>query len=332
MASTLSHELNQPLAAITSYATACENFVDARPPRSEPVRQALRGIRTQAERAGQVIRSVQSFLRRRAVDRSGLDLAALIRGLEPLLRLQAARTGARVVVEVPPGTAVLADRIMLEQVLLNLTRNGFEAMAEVPMADRVLQVVARPLGHDERGERVEVAVVDRGRGVPAEVDASWPAGPACLLLDVRMHELSGIETFERLRARKPAMPAPVIFLTGHGDISMAVDAVKNGAFDFFEKPFNDNRLADRVAQALAESQSRLMQADSSGRIRTRLERLTSRERDVMALILEGKLNKIIADELGISMRTVEVHRSNVFSKMGVRSAVELARLLENIKD
>lgn len=169
MASTLSHELNQPLAAITSYATACENFVDARPPRSEPVRQALRGIRTQAERAGQVIRSAQSFLRRRAVDRSGLDLAALIRGLEPLLRLQAARTGARVVVEVPPGTAVLADRIMLEQVLLNLTRNGFEAMAEVPMADRVLQVVARPLGHDERGERVEVAVVDRGRGVPAEV-------------------------------------------------------------------------------------------------------------------------------------------------------------------
>jgi two-component system sensor histidine kinase DctS len=169
MASTLSHELNQPLAAITSYATACENFVDAQPPRPEPVRQALRGIRTQAERAGQVIRSVQSFLRRRAVDRSGVDLAALIRGLEPLLRLQAGRTGARVVVDVPPGTAVLADRIMLEQVLLNLTRNGFEAMAEVPAAERVLQVVARPLEHDERGERVEVSVVDRGRGVPPEV-------------------------------------------------------------------------------------------------------------------------------------------------------------------
>jgi two-component system, LuxR family, response regulator DctR len=164
-----------------------------------------------------------------------------------------------------------------------------------------------------------------GEAFLATVDAAWPAGPACVLLDVRMHELSGIETFERLRARKPAMPAPVIFLTGHGDISMAVDAVKNGAFDFFEKPFNDNRLADRVVQALAESQSRLMQADSSGRIRTRLERLTSREKDVMALILKGKLNKIIADELGISMRTVEVHRSNVFSKMGVRSAVELAR-------
>jgi two-component system response regulator DctR len=176
------------------------------------------------------------------------------------------------------------------------------------------------------------ATYPSGEAFLATVDGGWPGGPACVLLDVRMRELSGIETFDRLRARKPAMPAPVIFLTGHGDISMAVDAVKNGAFDFFEKPFNDNRLADRVVQALAESQSRLVHADSAGRIRNRLDRLTSREKDVMALILKGKLNKIIADELGISMRTVEVHRSNVFSKMGVRSAVELARLLENVRD
>jgi two-component system response regulator DctR len=171
-----------------------------------------------------------------------------------------------------------------------------------------------------------------GEAFLAGIDSEWPRGPACVLMDVRMKELSGIETFDRLRARRPSMPAPVIFLTGHGDISMAVEAVKNGAFDFFEKPFNDNRLADRITQALAESRSRLEQDDSSARIRHRLERLTSRERDVMDRILQGRLNKIIADELGISMRTVEVHRSNVFSKMGVRSAVELARLLEKLKD
>lgn len=176
------------------------------------------------------------------------------------------------------------------------------------------------------------AAYPSGEAFLASIDADWPAGPACVVLDVRMNGLSGIETFDTLRARKPHLPAPVIFLTGHGDISMAVDSVKNGAFDFFEKPFNDNRLVDRVMQALQESASRLQQADSSGRIRGRLDRLTSRERDVMDLILKGKLNKIIADELGISMRTVEVHRSNVFSKMGVRSAVELARLLENLKD
>jgi two-component system response regulator DctR len=171
-----------------------------------------------------------------------------------------------------------------------------------------------------------------GESFLADVGPAWPVGPACVLMDVRMTGLSGLETFDRLRARKPTLPAPVIFLTGHGDISMAVDAVKNGALDFFEKPFNDNRLVDRVMQAMAQSQSRLEHADNSGRIRGRLDRLTSRERDVMSLILEGKLNKTVADELGISMRTVEVHRSNVFSKMGVRSAVELARLLETIKD
>jgi two-component system, LuxR family, response regulator DctR len=176
------------------------------------------------------------------------------------------------------------------------------------------------------------ASFESGEQFLAAFDADWPAGPACVLLDVRMRELSGIATFDRLRARKPYNPAPVIFLTGHGDISMAVDSVKNGAFDFFEKPFNDNRLVDRVLQALQESAGRLLQADSSDRIRSRLDRLTSRERDVMTLILKGKLNKIIADDLGISMRTVEVHRSNVFSKMGVRSAVDLARLLENLKE
>ncbi len=193
-------------------------------------------------------------------------------------------------------------------------------------------VLADALGLLMMSRGLSSATYPSGEAFLATVDAGWPVGPACVLMDVRMKALSGIETFDLLRARRPATPAPVIFLTGHGDISMAVDAVKNGAFDFFEKPFNDNRLVDRVMQALSESRSRLTQADSSGRIRNRLDRLTSREKDVMALILKGKLNKIIADELGISMRTVEVHRSNVFSKMGVRSAVELARLLENLKD
>ena len=169
MASTLSHELNQPLAAITSYAAACENLVAQQPSHPERVAQALRGIRTQAERAGQVIRSMQSFLRRRAIERDEVDLGALIRGLEPLLRMQAARTGARIDIAIPQGTLAFADRIMLEQVLLNLARNGFEAMAEFPAVERVLEIAATPSGADERGERVAVQVIDRGRGVPPEV-------------------------------------------------------------------------------------------------------------------------------------------------------------------
>ena len=169
MASTRSHDLNQPLAAITRDAAACENLVDAEPARPEPVRQALRGIRTQAECVGQMIRSVQSFLRQRAMHRSEIDLAARVRGIEPLLKLQATRTGARIDLDVPARALAWADRIMLEQVLLNLTCNGFEAMSDMPADQRAPQLIARPCHDDERGERVQVSVIDRGRGVPPEI-------------------------------------------------------------------------------------------------------------------------------------------------------------------
>lgn len=169
MASTLSHELNQPLAAITSYAAACENLMVTASQRPEPIRQALRGIKAQAERAGQVIRSVHAFLKRRQIERAECNLAALVHGLEPLIRLQAARTGAGLEVDIDPDTIVHADRIMLEQVMLNLTRNGFEAMSDVPPRDRVLELLARRIAQDERGDRIEVSVVDRGRGVPTDV-------------------------------------------------------------------------------------------------------------------------------------------------------------------
>jgi two-component system response regulator DctR len=117
---------------------------------------------------------------------------------------------------------------------------------------------------------------------------------------------------------------PVIFLTGHGDVPMAVDSLKRGAFDFFEKPFNDNKLMDRVLQALDSSR----QAGLMAAVQQRLQGLSAREQEVLSLILEGNMNKIIADKLGISMRTVEVHRAHIFDKMNVKTAVELARLLK----
>ncbi|GGC16260.1 DNA-binding response regulator [Oxalicibacterium flavum] len=145
-----------------------------------------------------------------------------------------------------------------------------------------------------------------------------------VLLDVRMPDLSGIALFDLLATRGLTQTFPVIFLTGHGDVPMAVDALKRGAFDFFEKPFNDNKLMDRVQEALIASE----QAIESAAIHTRLAALSSREREVLDLILEGKMNKVIADKLGISMRTVEVHRAHIFDKMNVKTAVELARLLK----
>lgn len=149
-------------------------------------------------------------------------------------------------------------------------------------------------------------------------------GGDCLLLDIRMPATSGVALFETMDARGLAARLPVIFLTGHGDVPMAVSALKRGAFDFFEKPFNDNSLMDRVEEALAASRT----AGVSAAVNQRLAALSAREREVLDLILEGKMNKIIADCLGISMRTVEVHRAHIFDKMNVKTAVELARLLK----
>jgi two-component system response regulator DctR len=156
--------------------------------------------------------------------------------------------------------------------------------------------------------------------------AAWTEDIAgCLLLDIRMGGMSGLELFERLQ--EVGNRLPVIFLTGHGDVPMAVSALKKGAFDFVEKPFDDNELVNRVLEALQLDQRQRANAASSDSLNGRLGRLTTRERQVMELILAGKFNKVIADELQISMRTVEVHRANLFEKMGVRTAVELSQLM-----
>lgn len=157
----------------------------------------------------------------------------------------------------------------------------------------------------------------------------WPLDPSCLLLDVRMPGLSGLALFERLVEAGLTRTLPVIFLTGHGDVPTAVAAVQRGAFDFFEKPFSDNRLVDRIEQALAASGAAIRERDDHARAAAALAELTDREREVMRLIIAGRPNKLIADDLDISVRTVEVHRARIFDKMHVKSAVELANRLRD---
>ena len=157
-----------------------------------------------------------------------------------------------------------------------------------------------------------------------------PAQPCCLLLDVRMPGMSGLALFERLVERDLHQAMPVIFLTGHADVPTAVDTVKRGAFDFCEKPFSDNALVDRVEQALAQSAAIVRVRQEAAELRQRLSELTERERDVMRLVVDGLPNKRIAEQLAISVRTVEVHRARVFDKMEVKSAVELANLLRRL--
>ena len=197
---------------------------------------------------------------------------------------------------------------------------------------------------DDAGVRDALAWLLRSRHVPSQPFGSahafqdWmlaqgngalkPAQPTCLLLDVRMPGLSGLALFDWLVARGLHTAMPVIFLTGHADVPTAVDAVKRGAFDFCEKPFSDNALVDRVLEALRQSGVIVNAQKSQDQLQARLAELTEREQDVMRLVVMGLPNKLIADQLDISVRTVEVHRARVFEKMGVKSAVELANLVQ----
>jgi two-component system response regulator FixJ len=156
-----------------------------------------------------------------------------------------------------------------------------------------------------------------------------PQQPGCLILDVRMPGMSGLDLQQELNVRGAIIP--VIFITGHGDIPMAVEAMQQGAFDFLQKPFRDQDLIDRIQRALAKDQAERAQLRERDRIKERLESLTAREREVLDLVTSGKPNKIMAADLGVSQRTVEIHRSRVMEKMGASSLAQLVRMVLDLK-
>jgi two-component system response regulator FixJ len=147
----------------------------------------------------------------------------------------------------------------------------------------------------------------------------------CIVTDIRMPGIDGLALQRRLT--ELGVNLPVIVMTGHGDVPLAVEAMKAGAVDFIEKPFDGNALVDRVVACLEEEARRVELRSRHTSVKEKLGDLTQRDREVMERMLAGKYNKVIADELGISMRTVEVHRSAILRKMGVRNAIELARLI-----
>lgn len=162
------------------------------------------------------------------------------------------------------------------------------------------------------------------------LDAYDPERSGCLVLDIRMPGMSGMELQDKLVEQHAMLP--IIFITGHGDIPMAVEAMQKGAVDFITKPFRDQDLLDRINQALEqdnESRSALMEKHQ---IVQRLDSLTPREKEVLTLVVEGKANKVIAGELGVSQRTVEIHRARVMEKMQARSLAQLVRMVMIVDD
>ena len=160
---------------------------------------------------------------------------------------------------------------------------------------------------------------------PAEFLAKYdPNQPSVLVLDVRMPEMSGLEVQQHLNRNGSLLP--VILVTGHGDIPMAVQAMKDGAFDFLQKPFRDQDLIDRINAALKQDAQNRESVDRLADLRQRAQSLTPREREVMGQVVDGKANKVIAIDLGLSERTVEIHRANVMEKMAARSVAHLVKM------
>ncbi len=201
-------------------------------------------------------------------------------------------------------------------------------MSEIHASEILVHIV-----DDEEAIRDSLVWLFASRGIKATSYASGEdflvahaAGlRGVIILDLRLGGISGIEVLDRLVAA--GAEQPVIMLSGHGDVPLAVAALKRGAMDFLEKPFNDNQLVDRIVELLAIEETRQAARETRLALKDRLATLSDREREVMDLMIRGRLNKQIAGDLGIAMRTVEVHRARVLEKMGVRNGIELAALM-----
>ena len=166
---------------------------------------------------------------------------------------------------------------------------------------------------------------------PSEFLATFrPDSPGCLVLDIRMPDMSGLELQQHLN--RIGSMLPVIFITGHGDVPMAVQAMKEGAFEFIQKPFRDQDLLDRINHALKQDAEIRNTVARRAEVLHRLESLTPRERQVMDLVVDGAANKVIAIDLELSERTVEIHRAKVMEKMGARSVAHLVKLQLTLTD
>jgi FixJ family two-component response regulator len=161
------------------------------------------------------------------------------------------------------------------------------------------------------------------------LDSDWQArAPACLILDVRMPGLSGLDLQRELRSRRAILP--IVFITGHGNVPMGVNAMKDGAVDFLTKPVTDDQLIEAIGRALARAQREYAERRELEDIHQRVESLTPREREVMDLVVQGLLNKQVAYELGTVEKTIKVHRARVMEKMGVESLADLVRISEKL--
>ncbi len=186
---------------------------------------------------------------------------------------------------------------------------------------------------DDEAVRTSLRLLLKSVGLQVETFSSGqefldqydPDRSGCLVLDIRMPGMSGLELQQHLNDRHSIMP--IVFITGHGDVPMAVEAMQAGAVDFIQKPFRDQDLIDRINRALEKDKAMRAELRERDEIRRRMSQLTPREREVLELVTQGKANKVIAGDLNVSQRTVEIHRARVMEKMGAASLAHLVRMV-----
>jgi PAS domain S-box-containing protein len=413
LASSLAHELNQPLTAILSNAQAAQRFMATQPINLAEVREILKDLVEDNHRASEVLRRIRALVKKGELEAAPLSLARVIGDVLLLVHSDAIVRGIRVLLALDPGLPpVLGDSVQVQQVILNLLLNAFHAMGPAWCASRCaiadlaslptkwtsslshfLRQSARASVSDSRSAapllkctadvsgpktivrkaRLSIShcpsppgqspafrtttmnnaistvfVVDdddavrraltrliRSAGYRAEGFASarefLECGPcadynACLVLDVQLPDLNGLELQRTLSGA--GRPLSIVFITGHGDIPMSVSAMKAGATDFLVKPVSDTDLLNAIETALGNASQALANRIEIESIHHRIQRLTPREREVLALVVEGRLNKQMACELGTAEKTIKVHRARVMKKMEAHSVAELVRVTD----
>jgi FixJ family two-component response regulator/signal transduction histidine kinase len=431
-AASIVHELTQPLAAILANAETAAEVLAAPSPDVDELRAMVADIVADDRRAGELIQQLRKFLRRGEVERAEVDLRDVIDEVVRLVGNQAGENGVAVALDVPGALPKLAgNRVQLQQVLVNLLVNAFDAVAGTEPGSRRVAVQVRP-----SGTGVTVTVTDSGRGMdeptlerifqpffttkargmglglsisrtivaahggtltvqsapgegttfrvelpagspdavrpapPATVaagsggtvfvidddpsmrraverqlhgagyivetfasaqaflDRTPPAGVACIVSDVRMPGLSGLDLQASLAQADRDLPT--VFISGHGDIPTTVHAMRAGAVTFLAKPFTKGELLAAVGEALARSRGRERVRKQNAELEARYGLLTPREREVLALVAAGLLNKVIADRLGTAEKTVKIHRGRVMEKMSADSVADLVRMAERL--
>ncbi len=370
LTASISHEVNQPISAIVTNGQICLRLLALETPRPDDMRAAVERIVRDGNRASEVIQRIRALAKRSEPQMVSLDINDVIREAVLLVRREVLSHGVSLRTELASALPhVLGDRVQLQQVVINLLINGVEAMA--PITDRPHVILIRSQMNEtgqvhvavqDSGIGIDSKTAEQlfsaffttkpsGMGMGLSISRSIisleglrvetfgtaqeflqserPDLPGCVVLDVELPGLSGLDLQRELATH--GIKLPIIFITGYGDIPMSVRAMKAGALEFLTKPFRDRDLLDAIQQALERDRAARRHSREIAELREHFDALTSREREVMSLVVAGWLNKQIGFELGISEITVKIHRGRVMNKMGAQSLAELVRMTERLE-